>query len=590
MEMIPLFIDGLPVEVPEGQTIMQAAERAGKHIPTLCYLPDVHEIGACRVCVVEVEGAKALMPACITRVTPGMKVSTNSPRVRRARRTVVSLLVSDHDGDCLTCDRSGNCELQRLCEEMGLHDKLYQGAHSKRIFDDSTPSIVRDSGKCILCRRCLSVCGKVQGVSAIAPIKRGFATVIAPQRLKKLAEVPCTQCGQCINVCPTGALVEKSYVDEVWQQLANPDKYMVVQVAPAVRAALGEEFGLKPGTLVTGKTVAALKKLGFDKVFDTNFTADLTILEEGSEFLHRLKNGGKLPLLTSCSPGWINFMEHFYPDMLDHLSTCKSPQQMFGAVIKTYFAEKIGIDPASIYTVSVMPCTAKKYECKRLEMSASGYTDVDAVLTTRELAKMIKQARIDFTDLTDEVFDEPFGPGTGAGVIFGATGGVMEAALRTIYEVVSGETLPKLEFSEVRGLTGVKEAEVHMPVGRADAEVAAGGEGGKPGLTVKVAVAHGLANARKLVEQIQAGRADYHFVEVMCCPGGCIGGGGQPIPTNDEIREKRMAALYREDASLPLRKSHENPAVKMLYAEFLDHPLSEKAHHLLHTHYIARDS
>lgn len=568
--MITLNIDNRDVTVEAGSTILEAAQKAGINIPTLCYLKDLQAIGACRICVVEVMGARNLLPACITMVREGMKVLTNSQRVRSARKTVLSLILSDHPQDCLTCERNHHCELQEISSELGLKESEYKGYRKIRPQDNSNPSVVRDPNKCILCRRCVTACHQVQGVGAIGALERGFNTVIAPAFKLPLGEAACVLCGQCINVCPTGALKEKSYIDEVWQALGDYDKHVVVQTAPAVRIALGEEFGMEPGAIVTGKMVAALKRLGFDGVFDTDFTADLTILEEGTELLERLKKGGKLPLITSCSPGWIKYIEHFYPEMIPHLSSCKSPQQMFGAIMKTYYGIVNGISRDRIYTVSIMPCTAKKFECERPEMKSSGYKDVDAVLTTRELASMLREAGINWDSLPEEKFDIPFGEGSGAGVIFGASGGVMEAALRSVYEIVTGETLEDIEFHDVRGLDGVKEAEVKV-----------GDQ------TLKVAVTNGLANAKKILDLIKSG-AEYHFVEIMACPGGCLGGGGQPTPTTKEILKKRMEAVYEADRKLPVRKSHENQYVKMLYDDFLEKPLGEMSHKLLHTHYRVR--
>jgi len=481
-------------------------------------------------------------------------------------------MLSAHNQECTVCARNLNCELQKIAKQLGIQESPYPGPMPKNIVDNSTASIVRDNSKCILCRRCVTVCQQVQGVGALFPTERGFGTAIVPAMNKDLNDVACVLCGQCVSACPVGALVERDSTAEVWKALDNPTKHVIVQTAPAVRAAIGEEFGMPAGSRVTGKMVAALRAIGFDKVFDTDFTADLTIIEEGNELLERLKTGGTLPMITSCSPGWIKYIEHFYPTMLPHLSTCKSPQQMFGALAKTYYAQKMGIKPEDIYVVSIMPCTAKKYECERPEMSSTpGIPDVDAVLTTREAARMIREIGLDFSNLPDEQFDEPLGISTGAAVIFGATGGVMEAALRTVYEVVTGETLANIDLVAVRGLEGVKEATVKV------------GD-----LDVKVAVASGLANAKKLMDKVAAGKADYHFIEIMCCPGGCLGGGGQPIPTTDAIRKARMNAIYEEDAHLTLRKSHENPAVVELYAEFLEKPLGHKSHELLHTHYTAR--
>jgi NADP-reducing hydrogenase subunit HndD len=564
-------IDGVIVEVQPGMTILQAAKEIGIEIPTLCYLEGVHELGVCRVCVVEVKGAKTLMPACITKVADGMEIYTHTARVRRARRTVLELILSDHPDECLTCSKNNNCELQKLANEMNIQQKSYEGEHAARVIDHESPALIRDSAKCILCRRCLTVCSQIQDVWAIAPIGRGFKTVIAPAGKDSLMESPCVQCGQCANVCPTGAITEKNDIAKVWKALEDPELHTVVQVAPAVRVAIGEVFDLEPGTPVTGKMVSALKKLGFNRVFDTNFTADLTIMEEGSELLQRIKAGGKLPLITSCSPGWINYLEYFFPQLMEHLSTCKSPQQMFGAVIKTYYAHKTDISAEKIFTVSVMPCTAKKYESQRPEMNSSGYRDVDAVLTTRELGAMFKEAGIDLVACNQEAFDNPFGPGSGAGAIFGNTGGVMEAALRTVYELITGQELEDINFHQVRGLDGIKEANIMI----GDTELC-------------VAVVHGLGNIREILEDIVHHRSPYHFIEVMCCPGGCIGGGGQPLSNDPQVRQKRIDGLYREDKGLLLRKSHNNPAVQRLYDEFLGEPLSNKSHELLHTHYRAR--
>jgi NADP-reducing hydrogenase subunit HndD len=577
MENVSVVIDGQKVEAPKGSTILEAARSVGIKIPTLCFLKDINEIGACRMCVVEVKGAKSLVASCVYPVAEGMEVKTNTPAVRESRKTTLELLLSDHEMECPTCERNLNCELQKLAEEMGIRDIEFKGEKSYHTVDDFSPSIVRDPQKCILCRRCVSMCAKVQNVAAIAPSYRGFKTVISPAFDKSLNDVACTMCGQCITVCPVGALKEKDDTQKVWDALADPDKHVIVQTAPAVRVSIGEEFGLPMGSRVTGKMVAALRRMGFDKVFDTDFTADLTIIEEGNELLHRLKNNGKLPLITSCSPGWIKFCEHYYPEFLENLSTCKSPQQMFGAVAKSYYAQKVGIDPSKIYVVSIMPCTAKKYECKRPEMNDSGYQDVDVVLTTREFSKMLKQAGIDLSIMPEEEFDAPLGISTGAGAIFAATGGVMEAALRTVYEVVTGKELENLDFTNVRGVKDVKEATVDLD-----------------GTKVNVAVAHGLGNARKLLDKVKAGEANYHFIEIMCCPGGCVGGGGQPILSsserwNNDYRQVRGEAIYVEDKNMKIRKSHENPAVKALYEEFLGEPLSEKAHHLLHTHYTKRD-
>jgi NADP-reducing hydrogenase subunit HndD len=572
MDNIKVTVDNIPVEVPNGSTVLEAARKAGIYVPTLCHVDGHKPLGACRVCLVEVEGGRGLQASCALPATDGMVVRTNTKRVHDARKTVVELMLSAHAQDCNTCFRNLNCELQQIAKRLGIQENRFMGEMPPKVVDKSSPSVVRDSSKCILCRRCVTVCHEVQSVGQLFPVERGFETVIAPAAKKNLGEVACVACGQCISACPVGALREVSHIDRVWAALADPEKTVVVQTAPAVRAAIGEEFGMPAGSLVTKKMVAGLRRLGFDKVFDTDFTADLTIMEEGNELLQRLKTGGTLPMITSCSPGWIKFIEHFYPELLPHLSSCKSPQQMFGALAKSYYAEKIGVKPENMYVVSIMPCTAKKLEAGREEMSVNeGIPDVDAVLTTREAAQMMREMGVEFQNLPDEEFDAPLGISTGAAVIFGATGGVMEAALRTVYEVVTGEELADVNFTAVRGLQGVKEATVKV------------GD-----LDVKVAVASGLSNARKLMDLMMEGKADYHFIEIMCCPGGCIGGGGQPIPTNDEIRRKRIEAIYREDEGLPIRKSHQNPAVIALYEEYLGEPLGHKSHKLLHTKYTAR--
>ena len=575
-ELIQLTIDGVSVEVPAGTTVLEAAKKAGINIPTLCYLKDINQIGACRLCVVDT-GARSLQAACVLPVSKGMVVKTNTPAIREARKVNLELLLSNHNKKCLSCVRNQNCELQKLCLDLGVEDgDRFAGSMNKYDVDDLSMSIVRDNNKCVLCRRCVAACNKTQAVGVIGPVNRGFNTAIESPWGMPLAGMACINCGQCIAACPTGALHEKDSTKEVWDLLADPKKHVVVQPAPAVRAALGEEFGMPMGTLVTGKMAAALRRLGIDRVFDTDWAADLTIMEEANELVDRLRNGGVLPMITSCSPGWIKFCEHYYSDFIPNLSTCKSPHEMEGAMIKSYYAERAGIDPKDIAVVSVMPCTAKKFEAKRPELSNAGLQDVDVVITTRELARMIKEAGIDFVNLPDEDFDPLMGESTGAGVIFGATGGVMEAALRTAYELVTGKELEQVDFNTVRGVEGVKEASIQV------------GD-----ITVNVAVAHGTANAAKLLDSIRRGEKQYHFIEIMGCPGGCVTGGGQPIvsaPKRMECdpREIRAAALYREDAGKPLRKSHQNPEIQALYDEFLGRPNSHKAHQLLHTTYMAR--
>lgn len=587
--MLNVTVNLQTIQVPEGTTILKAAKQIGVKIPTLCNLEHREPIGACRVCLVEVEGARTLMAACSTPVSEGMVIRTHSAKARSARRQVVELLLSEHDGDCPTCDRSSDCELRALAEEMGVVIIPFEGLRAKEHVDASTPGLVRDNAKCIKCRRCVSICNEVQGVGALFPQGRGFQTVIGPAFTRDLDSVACVQCGQCAAICPVGAIVEKSAIAEVWQALENPKKHVIVQTAPAIRAALGECFGYEPGTRVTGKMVAALRRLGFDGVFDTNFTADLTIMEEGTELLSRLKQALKdkqpvaLPMFTSCSPGWINFAEFYFPQFLPNISTCKSPQQMFGAVAKSYYAEKIGKKPEELVVVSVMPCTAKKFEAQRPEMNSSGTQDVDYVLTTRELAKMIKEAGIDFKTLPDESMDAPLGLSSGAADIFANTGGVMEAALRTAYEIVTGRSLPvdNLHVAAFAGLTGVKEASLKITDVKPEWSFL-------EGITLNVAVSHGLGNTRRLLEHITTHGSSYHFIEVMTCPGGCIGGGGQPRFTDDSVRLKRIAAIYSEDESKAIRKSHENPDIQTLYKEYLGKPNGSKSHHLLHTHYACK--
>ncbi|MDR3293438.1 MAG: [FeFe] hydrogenase, group A [Clostridiales bacterium] len=576
-KLINLKINGIAVSVPQGTTILEAARSAGIKIPTLCYLKDINAIGACRVCVVEVKGARSLVASCVYPVNEGMEVTTSSPKVLASRKTTVELMLSDHNKNCLSCVRSTNCELQSLATELGCDALKYKGETKYYPIDDSHPSIVRDNSKCILCRRCVAACKNYQSISVIGANARGFDTHIGCLFEKGMNEIACVGCGQCIIACPTGALREKDEIDNVLAALSDPTKTVVVGTAPSIRVALGEEFGQPIGTNVEGKMAAALRRIGFKHVFDVNFTADLTIMEEGYEFIERVKGGGVLPMITSCSPGWVKFIEHNFPELLPNLSSCKSPQQMFGAVAKTYYAKKLGIDPKDMYVVTIMPCTAKKFEKGRAHQAAAGVPDIDAVLTTRELARLIKRQGIIFNELPDEAFDAPFGIGSGAGLIFGSSGGVMEAALRTVAEALEGKELTKLDFTAVRGMTGIKEAAYKVA-----------------GLTVKVAVASGLKNARALMEKIKKGEASYHFIEIMACPGGCINGGGQPIKTAEvrnfvDYKGARMKAIYKGDKTMTLRKSHENPAIKEIYAEFFGAPNSHKAHEILHTQYVARN-
>ncbi len=573
-KMVNLKINGQDVSVPEGSTILDAAREVGINIPTLCYLKDINEIGACRMCLVEVKGARGLQAACVYPVTEGLEVFTNSEKARKARRMTLELILSNHEKKCLTCIRNKNCELQNLAEELGVDTLSFEGENIHHEIDNESTSLIRDNNKCVLCRRCIGACDNQQ-ISVISCLNRGFATEVGAAFNQSMADVGCIYCGQCIVSCPVGALYEKSSIPQVQNAIDTEGKHVVVQTAPAVRAALGEEFGLPIGTPVTGKMVAALRRLGFDKVFDTDTAADVTIMEEGTEFIERFTKQEKLPLITSCSPGWVKFCEHYYPEFLDNLSTAKSPMEIFGAIIKSYYAQKTGIDKNDIYSVAIMPCTSKKFEAARPEHSTSGAQDIDASLTTRELARMIKQAGIDFANLPDEEFDQPFGEATGAGVIFGTTGGVMEAAIRTVYEILEKKPLDDLNVTAVRGLDGVKEATLKIA-----------------GKDVKVAVVHGTKNARTILEKVKAGEK-YDFIEIMACPGGCINGGGQPIVDSKtqatvDVKALRAKALYSEDERATLRKSHENPYVQMLYKEYFGEPCSHKAHELLHTHYQKR--
>ena len=578
MRQVTISINDMQLSVPDGFTILEAARIAQVNIPTLCHmdlgdLKAVNHVASCRVCMVEVEGRRNLAPACATKVTEGMVIRTNTPRAVKARRTSVELLLSDHPADCLICEKNQKCDLQKLAADLGVRGLKYKGAMSTYAEDTSSKSIHRNLDKCILCRRCETMCNEVQTCGILSAVDRGFETVVAPAFGLPMSETMCTFCGQCVAVCPTAALTEISHVRQVWEAINDPDKFVVVQTAPAVRVALGEEFGMEPGTIVTGKMVSALRKMGFDRVFDTDFGADLTIIEEASELVHRIQHGGRLPILTSCCPAWVKFFEHQFQDLLDIPSTCKSPHEMFGAIAKSYYAQKYEIDPNKMVVVSIMPCLAKKYESARPELTGEGISNVDYVLTTRELGSMIRESGFNFRLLEDDEFDNPLGESTGASVIFGTTGGVIEAALRTAYEWITGETLEAVDFHALRGFDGVREAQVKV------------GD-----LDMRIGVAHGLGNARKLLEAIRSGEANYHAIEIMACPGGCVGGGGQPYHHgNAEIIKKRAAAIYREDAGKPKRKSHENEDVMRLYEEFLGEFYGEKAHELLHTHYTARD-
>ena len=572
MKEVTIKINGKTYTAPEGSTILEAARLNNIDIPTLCFLKEINEIGACRICLTEVEGVNNLVTSCVYPITEGMSIKTNSDRVFKSRKTNLELILSTHERKCLSCIRNGNCELQKLCKEFNVDDEdYYNGENCEYEFDDSSVHMYRNNNKCILCRRCVSVCKKLQAVGVIGANDRGFNTHIGSAYEQDLGDVDCISCGQCIVVCPTGAIAEKDQTQEVWEALQDPSKHVVVQTAPSVRVTLGEAFQLPVGTNVEGKMVAALRRIGFDRVFDTNVAADFTIMEEATEFLQRVENNGPFPMFTSCSPGWVKYCEAYHPELIPNLSSCKSPQQMFGALIKTWYAQKNNIEPKDIFVVGIMPCTAKKFEVTRDNQAAAGFTDVDIALTTRELARMIDKVGIRFNELPDEIFDQPLGDATGAGYIFGATGGVMEAALRTASETLAGHALEAVDFEEVNGTKGIKEATYEMS-----------------GQTVKVAVASGINNAKRLIEQIEKGEAFYHFVEIMACPGGCVNGGGQPVQPGSvwdfvDLQSKRAQALYVEDRGKGLRRSHENPVLQRIYQEFLEKPGSHKAHHILHT-------
>lgn len=571
MKGCTVFINNKKITVPEGTTILEAAKQCNINIPTLCYHPDQTIKANCRICLVQIEDHDELAAACSTRVFEGARIYTNTQLVRDMQRGVLELILANHPQDCLRCIRNGKCDLQDLCARFNISKSNLEDEIDSLNIDDTSPSIVRDHRKCIKCNRCIEMCQEIQKVGILSHAHRSTKYSITPAFERKLKETYCVYCGQCSSVCPVGAIYEKDETEKAWEAIHDPDKHVVVQIAPAVRVSIGDEFNMNPGARVTGKLVAALRRLGFDKVFDTDFTADLTIIEESHELIERINEEGTFPMITSCSPGWINYIEGFYPHLLKHLSTCKSPQQMFGALAKTYYAKEAGIDPSKIYTVSIMPCTAKKYEAARDEMNSSGYRDVDCVLTTRELARMIKSSSIDFENIEEEEFDELMGISTGAGVIFGATGGVMEAALRTVHEVMIGRALNNIEFKDVRGFEGIKEANVKLK-----------------DMDIKVAVAHGLANAYQILDSIDKGECDYTFIEIMCCPGGCIGGGGQPVGSTIPVKIQRITSIYDADRDMPIRKSHLNPAIIKLYNEFLDKPLGHMSHKLLHTKYYPK--